>query len=382
MSSSNAAMNIMEKYQSLNRDIEEARRQTTECLNYKESLELKAVQLTQEINNMKQDIEKSEQDVLYWQEKLQSALKSGGEDAHVESSSMSLSTTRQDHQNQQRSVAFLEDHTEEQSRTFCEESRAFRTDIKRLYLASSECGLSSATRHAYLLIHGVAEAGDEYMAALGKIDEASDETSKVQLEEEWHKEALAAVAKATDDVPYHHAAMLCYQRSFEAFQEAEKAFQERRKALEDCQQRASLRMQKKQSLQAQLARLRTTIQEMELELADIREQTKEIEAITKSYKQRIQHVPSVYNSTQENSCLPPSNPYVRSLNQGRQTQHKEQQQFPHLARRTRLDRRFGGPSIGLTISNNPMSIEPCGANEDSDDDISDFVPFQRSKSNK
>jgi septal ring factor EnvC (AmiA/AmiB activator) len=394
MSSSNAAMNIMEKYQSLNRDIEEARRQTTGFMEDKENLELKAFQLAQEIKNMKHDIEKSEKDKEYWQASLQSALKSGGEDNPLESSSIALSTNRQEHQHQQRIVAFLEDHAEEQSRTFCEESRTFRANVKRLHLTSSECGLASATRHAFLLIHGVAEAADAYLEADSLSGISSIEKSKTELEEEWHNEALAATAKSNEDTPYHHAAMLCYQRTFEEFEKSEKAYQERCKALEDCKQRASLRTQKKQSLQAQLARLRTKIQEMELELADICEQTKEIEAITKSYQQRIQVVPSVsqkndaypLDSAHSITCVPSSNPYTRSSNQGSQTQQKEQQQFPHLVGRTRLDRRFGGPSIGLSIRDGhqtgPTVNTTLGDIEDSDDDISDFVPFQRSSANK
>ena len=406
-STSDAMSNIMDKYQFLNRGIEDARRETSQLAESKEDMLRRAEQLRQDRETMMQRTARAQKEATQLQSKIQQTMSSQSlpsiplraPAATSATPVVTPETSSSEHQYQQQRVAFLQEHAEQQRRDFCEESRTFRATVKRLKLTSTEFGLDTAMSHAFLQIHGV-DVTEEKVAENHVRESHSIPSESVSidvLQDAWHDEAMAATAVALDDNAIvmenfehpHHPALRAYQLAFVARQVAEHAYNDSRIALGEAKDRAKLRAQKRTTLKSQLIRLRTTIQELEKELNDTQEQTRELEALTEMYRQRVQRVPprETYQqqplTQQQRRGVPPSNPYTRSngctTEAARQHDNRAVQQHPHLVGRIRMDRQFGGASISVDIGGDhavattSCTVEDC----DSDNDISDFVPFRR-----
>jgi chromosome segregation ATPase len=394
----------MDKYQFLNRGIENARRETSQLAESKEDMLRKAEQLRHDRETMMQRMTRAQTEATQLRLEIQqtqslSLLPLRAPAATSTTSIVTPDTNTAAHQYQQQRVAFLQEHAEQQRRDFCEESRTFRATVKRLKLTSTECGLDMAMSHAFLQIHGVDVTEENVVENQPKESHllSSELESNEVLQDAWHDEAMAATAAPLDDSAIntdnsdfpHHSASLAYQLAFVARQVAEHAYNDCRIALGEAKDRAKLRAQKRSILKSQLVRLRTTIQELEKELNDTQEQTRELEALTEMYRQRVQRVPprDTYQqqplTQQPRRGLLPSNPYTRS--NGCTTEaagsHDDRavQQHPHLVGRIRMDRQFGGASIGVDIGGaHAVATTSCTVEDsDSDDDINDFVPFRR-----
>lgn len=401
--------NIMDKYQFLNRGIEDARCEASQLAESKEDMLRQAEQLRQDRETMMQRTARAQEEATQFQLEIQQTMSSqllpslplgAIPDATSTTSTVITSdTSSTEHQYQQQRVAFLQEHAEQQRRDFCEESRTFRATVKRLKLTSAECGLDTAMSHAFLHIHGVdvteEDGAENQMRESQSLPSESGSTDALQ--DAWHDEAMAATATthndnaiSKEDSEYpHHSALIAYQVAFVARQVAEHAYNDSRIALGEAKDRARLRAQKRTTLKAQLIRLRTTIQELEKEHNDTQEQTRELEALTEMYRQRVQRVPPRETcqqqplTQQQRRGVLPSNPYTRSsgctTEVARQHDNRAVQQHPHLVGRIRMDRQFGGASIGVDIGGD-QAVPPTSCtveDSDSDDDISDFVPFRR-----
>lgn len=437
-------MNLMEKYQSLNRGIDEARRGTSNLVESKETLLLQVEQLIQDRELMQQQIAQASEESTLLQQDIQQQLlvetttttrKSGSTTA---STSLASSTNVRDyHHHQRRRVEFLRDYAQEQRRNFEESSRTFRTNVKRLKLISMECGLEEDTAilsQAFLNIHGVGHSQDVLPPEDEEHDDASTDFNPLtastsastieSLEGEWHQEAMGTKDTSKDETADHDgnchsaggdtatAALLSYKRAFVERHTAEDEYNERRIAWGDAEERAAQRAQKQEAMQAKLTRLRTTIHTLENDMTDAQEQTRELQALTEAYRQRVQRMPpriaaehhhalpqvTIHQKSHDqqqqpqtqnrrlqlSTSMPPFNPYdaAGSSVAGRHSRRhdgrteQQQQQHPHLTGRMRMDRQFGGASIGVAISGGrdtvPGNIHTI---DDSDDDINDFVPF-------
>lgn len=433
-------MNLMEKYQSLNRGIDDARRATSNLVESKETLLLQVEQLIKDREIMLQQIAQASRESTLLQEDIQQQLM-------VTTTGIAVSTTtaansasadaRNYHQHQRRRVDFLRDYAQEQRRNFAESSRTFRTTVKRLKLVSMECGLEEDTAilsQAFLNVNG---AGHHHDVELPEKDDDSNNDSNPStastsastteiLEGEWHQQAMAVIHTSRDDreqddhsvVATGTAALLSYQRAFMARHTAEDEYNERQVTWGDAQERAAQRAQKQETMQTKLTRLSTTIHTLQNDVADAQEQTRELQALTEAYRQRVQRMPPnhatehqhharqqstthqhVHDQQQQQQPQPqngrprlsttiPANPYhaARSSATGGDRRRydnrteQQQQQHPHLTGRMRMDRQFGGVSIGIAISGgDDIDARKHHTIDDSDDDINDFVPFRRNQ---
>ena len=390
--------NIMEKYQFLNRGIDDARRETSQLAESKEDMMRQAEQLRHDRETMLQRIARARQETTQLQRDIQQTMASQslvvrGSDATTTMLDTCAAERRQECQKQR--VAFLREHADQQRRDFCEESRTFRASVKRLKLTSTECGLDTAMSHAFLQIHGVDVTENDVDNPAESQQSSSESVSTELLQDKWHEEAMAAVAPLIDDTNEEnadgadHSALLAYQLAFVARRDAEHAYNDCRIALGEAKDRAALRAEKRTTLNSQLVRLRTTIHGLEKELNDTQEQTRELEALTEMYRQRVQRVPPRENTQhqpstqQQRRIVLPSNPYAHASSgtseAARRHDNRAVQQHPHLVGRIRMDRQFGGASIGVDIGGDRVTATTSFTVEDSDsdDDINDFVPFRR-----
>jgi len=390
-SSSDAAMSIMEKYQSLMSGIEEARRETTQLQEEKENFTNEIEKLYADRSHMEAEEQNAREESAALQEKIKKVL----EEKNFSSSSDLLTERNY----QRRRVEFLKNYMAEQRRNFWEESRQFRSAIKRLKLASTEVGLDTTISHAFLIANDVlVEHNDDNNKSVADENNYEDHESLTveELEERWHKEAMEVVLSPSpkEEDLYHcnleiHQARLRYQRAFRAREKSEHGFNEAMVIHEKARNCSMKRQEKKDKLQAQLNRIRQDIQELEKERGEIKEQTLETKAITESYRKgatdkknlilsrSLKQVPKSGSEPRKRNPYAIFQPCSKQVKRDHRTAVKRQ--HPHLAGRIRMDRQFGVASIGIIGGDDvtPPMIDETNCDEDSDDDISDFVPFRR-----
>ena len=415
--------NIMDKYQSLNRGIETARRETSQFQESKDCLREQVEQLQDDRIRMEQDVETARQESTRLQSEIQETMLQSSSNTSGATAADCGGTDYQDYGDPTRRVEFSKTYAEQQRRNFCEESREFRATVKRLKLTSTECGLDDSVAHAFLQVHGrinaaILDYDDENKENVPPAAAATTAApvSMEVLEDEWHKEAMsatAATAQNDDDTVYNQAPLLLllsYQRAYSARQTAEHAFNDVMILRGNAAERATKRSLKMESLHTQLVRIRKTIGDLDGDLAETQEQTRELEAIAESYQQRVvQRVPAVQHHQQAQHQQNQQNQQHQQHQQHQhQHQHQHQQQapgqqhqqqtpgqqqrrsifppnpyaprqspaavqHPHLAGRIRMDRQFGA-SVGIAIGGDRMDNN----DDDSDDDeIGDFVAFRR-----
>lgn len=369
MSSSAAAMNIMDKYQTLTRGIEEARRESNLLQEEKENLLRHVENLCDEREIMTSHLAQARTEAADLQRRI-GDISNDDDDDSKNSSDITVARNLQ-----QQQVDFLKEHIAQQRRDFCETSRTFRSTVKRLKLTSTECGLEMAVSHAFLQVHGVPV--DEEREDLVVVEtQEYDASTRDALEQEWHNDALS------DET------MTPYRRAFEARQDAEHAYNDVVVARSEAMDRANKRHDKHVTLQGQLERIRGTVSDLEQELSQLQEDTSEIDAMTASYRQRAQQQQQQQRSTVQHqvqqprtsapaaaaSTRAPHNPYARRTD----TRTVLERQHPHLAGRVRLDRQFGASSVGIIGGAEVVHPTTTIVEDDSsDDDIDDFVAFRR-----
>eukprot|EP00546_Thalassionema_frauenfeldii_P014293 CAMPEP_0178914690 /NCGR_PEP_ID=MMETSP0786-20121207/11577_1 /TAXON_ID=186022 /ORGANISM="Thalassionema frauenfeldii, Strain CCMP 1798" /LENGTH=277 /DNA_ID=CAMNT_0020587649 /DNA_START=111 /DNA_END=944 /DNA_ORIENTATION=+ len=274
----------------------------------------------------------------------------------------------------------------QQRRDFWEESRNFRSTIKRLKLTSTECGLDTAISHAFLEAHGIDVEAEH-------VNEETHDAASLPtelLEEKWHEEAmteLPASEEATRNLDYNHPmhqALLSYRRAFKEREEAEHDFNDARIMHKDASDRSLKRRLKQEKLRAQLKNIELANRDLEQEIKDLTEQTLETQALTESYQKRAnEKQPEMSMSTSNGRSLLPTNPYSKTRTSLTRQNYKTaiERQHPHLAGRIRMDRQFGVASIGISGGDEALSLGKVLDGEDSsssdDDEISDFVAFRR-----
>ena len=250
---------------------------------------------------------------------------------------------------------------QQQRRGFLEESRNFRSTIKRLKLTSCATDVSEA----FLQIHGSTTAsrssedftGDDEHNERGK--EHDTAANRELVEDECHKQAMAisGMEDSHEDDVELHVALLAYQRAYQARAATEHAFNNAMEAFTEIQDQVQQRQSKQAVLQQQLERIRATVQQLEGEMQETEEQTRECQALAESYRQRAQHQQPKMESTK--------NPYSSASSNSKRKM--DAVQHPHLTGRVRMDRQFG--ATGITIQE-----------EDSDNDeesIDVFGPFHK-----
>lgn len=422
----NASMSIMDKYQSLNRGIDEARRETSTLQDDTENYQMQLEALRDACRTMEQEeivaaqresVELQQEITALQQQQQQSGAGRQSETAH--------NTNRKlDYAFQKRRVDFLQEYIAQQRRDFCEESRDFRLTMKRLKLsatASSETSssfLDTAVSHTFLEVNGVdVIAGDDDEDDGDAKEDELPTLSVEALEDEWHQEAMAASTVATSVEGNHGvssagaavAAALSYKHAFIARRTAEQDYNNAMMAQTAASERSDKRKNKLDTLQGQLDRIRTTIGSLTHELTETHEQTTELQAMAEMYQQRAmqqqqqnqqqerieqqarggvnnrvatttsrqQSSQSVNNSGNRRGngrSTSTNNPYANT-NSSKNNRTAVERQHPHLAGRIRMDRQFGGASMGgMHVIG---GAEIAGGNNDSDDDIDDFVAFGR-----
>eukprot|EP00547_Thalassionema_nitzschioides_P003555 CAMPEP_0194206850 /NCGR_PEP_ID=MMETSP0156-20130528/5770_1 /TAXON_ID=33649 /ORGANISM="Thalassionema nitzschioides, Strain L26-B" /LENGTH=371 /DNA_ID=CAMNT_0038933479 /DNA_START=112 /DNA_END=1227 /DNA_ORIENTATION=- len=371
-------MAIMEKYSSLQKGIDESRNEILKLQEEKENLLSQVEQLHADRSKMEKEEQVARDEAAMLQERTKSILKDG---CHSFSSS---SDTLMKRNQEQRRVNFIKSYTTQYRRDFWEESRNFRSAIKRLKLTTSECGLDKAISHSFLEANGISveselvNSENQHVAAL----------PAELLEENWHKEAMREIpASEEEEFDYSdpmNQALLAYRREFYEREKAEISLNEAMILHRETNGRSLKRRQKKDKLRAQLQSVQQATKELEQELKDIEEQTLETQALTESYRKRATAQTPLL-STSDGRPHVPKNPYSKSQNFHSTSQNHRtaiERQHPHLAGRIRMDRQFGVASIGIFCGDDILptgnTIDTECASSSDDDDISDFVPFRRS----
>lgn len=375
---SDPAMAIMEKYASLKKGIDEARNETLRLQEEKENLLSQIEKLHADRSNMEKEEQVAQNEAVVLQEKIKLILKASSQYSSLSSDALIRRNC------EERRVNFMNSYMTQQRRDFWEESRNFRSTIKRLKLTSTECGLDTAISHAFLEAHGI-DVEAEHVNEETR-DAASLPTEL--LEEKWHEEAMAelpASEEETRNLDYNdpmYQALLSYRRAFKEREEAEHDFNDARIMHKEASDRSLKRRQKQEKLRAQLKSIESANRDLEQEIKDVKEQTLETQALTESYRKRAnEKQPEI--STSNGRSLLPTNPYSKTQTSLTRQNYKTavERQHPHLAGRIRMDRQFGVASIGISGGDEALSLRKVLDEEDSsssdDDNISDFVAFRR-----
>jgi predicted nucleic acid-binding Zn-ribbon protein len=440
-------MSIMEKYQSLNRGIDDARRDTAALQDETEDYQAQLEALQDACRTMEQDeLVVAQEESVALQSRIQD-IRTARTDAAPGSSDAATTTTTVgdastttstpcDYAYQKRRVDFLKDYIAQQRHDFCEESRDFRLNMKRIKLSesSSSAFLDTSVSRAFLQSNGVHVANDDDGDDGDDDDVLENDTDEPSLslevlEDEWHEEAMAssspsAIATTTiihntndsdDNVDTTAETASTYKAVFLARRTTEHDYNTCMAARVQAEERATKRQQKLATLQSNLDRARAAISSLTHELTETHDHTTELQAMAESFQQRAtqQQKQAALGATtaagtsggsknrniggssnpgrQSTATSQPAafittrrshttNPYANK-NNGSSNRTAVQRQHPHLAGRIRMDRQFGGASMsGLDVIGGAEVLVGVNSDDDeseSDDDIGDFVAFPR-----
>ena len=295
--SATAAMNIFEKFSSLNRSIEETR-QTMKAIRIKiEEIQQSIQTSRQEQTTMKRDIQVAQKESSEFHQQVDQ----GNETLFQLQADQSRAMV--EHRRAQRELENVKMFVEEHRRQFLERSRDFRASCRRARFSAATMGLEYASLRAFATVYGMADAdvasGDRApassssgvlpsafeesnegvfhpaMESLGEITVVADETVTLSDPAQWNPDPRDDEMKT---------ALALYDTELGLYKCAKHGLQESRARHKKSRDQAASRSQRKEQLLAQLHRIEKDNTDMEAKLTQLAEETEEAKALRTGFE--------------------------------------------------------------------------------------------------
>lgn len=294
--SATAAMNIFEKFSSLNRSIEETR-QTMKAIRIKiEEIQQSIQTSRQEQTTMKRDIQVAQKESNEFHQQVDQ----GNETLFQLQADQSRAMV--EHRRAQRELENVKMFVEEQRRQFLERSRDFRASCRRARFSAATMGLEYAPLRAFATVYGMVEtdvtSGDRApasssgvllsafeesnegvfhpaMESLGEITVVADETATLSDPAQWNPDPRDDEMKT---------ALALYDTELGLYKSAKHGLEESRARHKKSRDQAASRSQRKEQLLAQLHRIEKDNTDMEAKLTQLAEETEEAKALGKGFE--------------------------------------------------------------------------------------------------
>jgi predicted nuclease with TOPRIM domain len=340
------AINLLEKYTTLNRSMDDARRENAKIQAEMESIRLEIEKLQSQRVEMKAPTKQAQDETASLHTRVNDALDEYNklEQRHSQALLNKTEACRQ--------LQFTKSYIDSSRLDFLQQSRDFRTTCKRMRLSASAVGEESATSMAFLEHHHV---------TVDWTNDTQDTTDNGDLEQAI--QAHAQCKQERDEA----------QRTLEAVRAREEA----------ASIKSSSRESQKNKLLAQVERVRRETTDCEHQLRDLDQQTKEAREMAHNYEKDVNRrmssnsnrgrglppsyeaaPPSVTPNTMPSGHGPPQNPYAAARNassRSRAPPRNTQQSVgrsnwdaneaqPHLMNRRRLgftNRQFGSTALDI-----------------------------------
>ena len=388
-------MAILDKYATLNRHLDEARQETLDIQYRIDNAKQEMEDILQERDQMNNDRKETKHDTQQLQKQLDQLSQQQqyrrqhigilsnveGNDNDVDVGPRDASGDAVDTGGSGTvSLRWIQEHRQE----FLDQSRQFRRTIQQLRLTASELGLDMAATHSWLDLHGVHDVVP-LEDAVSSESPAADELDPVSteiLEEEWHREAMEVETNkrhshggflikdgrttSTDKQDLEtEQALDAYHGAWTKHTAMTTILEHTRVATDKSQQRSRERVNRQDQLRAQLDRIQRDTRTLEEQLVELETDTQMAQGMAKSFRHRAEQRaasrpqnPYAGRRTPPPSVPPRTHPIFANVTDDRQHPHFEGHH------RRYIDRQF----------NTSVTLE---VNDDSDDEILSFAPFQK-----
>ena len=289
--SATAAMNIFEKFSSLNRSIEETR-QTLKATQIKiEEIQHSIQTSRQEQATMKDDIQAAQKESNHFHQQVDQ----GNETLFQLQADQSRAMVEQ--RRAQRELENVKMFVEEQRRQFLERSRDFRASCRRARFSAATMGLEYAPLRAFATVSAMADiAGGDRVSSgvlpsafvesndgvlrpavesLGDITVVADETVTLFDPSQWNPDPRDDEMKS---------ALELYGVELELYKKAIHLLESSRSQHLKARDQAASRTQRKEQLLAQLHRIEKDNNDMEDKLIQLKEETDEARALGEGFE--------------------------------------------------------------------------------------------------
>jgi chromosome segregation ATPase len=239
------SMSVLEKYASINRDIERARNQREGTERDTEAMNEQMRELVQQRSTLQTDTVQANQEVAVFHSRVEAAY---AEYTNVEQEHTQAFLAKARAQQEQ---TCLQQCLAENRQGFLEQSREFRSNCKRMRLRASALGLDHASIRAFAIVNEMD----------GFIYDELDHPPALTDDEETEDDPGDWVAEDEDEEMQGH--LLLYRKEQQAFEIATQRFDKCKTRKETEMNKASSRKDSKDKLQAQVDKIQKDSMDLE-----------------------------------------------------------------------------------------------------------------------
>jgi hypothetical protein len=267
MSTSAVSMSVLEKYSSINRDIELARNQRALLEQETEAVQEQMRELAQQTGTLQAETVQANQEAAVFHSRVDAAA---AEYACVEQEHTQAFLGKDRAVQEQ---ACLQQCVAETRQGFLEQSREFRSNCKRMRLRASSLGLDHASIRAFSIVNDMD----------GFIYDQLDHPPALMADEEDTDDGDPGDWVAEDDDEEMQGLLLLYRKEQQAFEVATQHFDKFKTRKETEMHKASSRKDRKDKLQAQVDKIQKVNLDLEAEIQEQESLAQEIKLMRDNY---------------------------------------------------------------------------------------------------
>jgi hypothetical protein len=261
------SMSVLEKYSSINRDIELARNERGQIESDTVAAQEQMRELAQQRSTLETDTIQAVEEAAVFHGRVDVAY---AEYTHVEQEHTQAFLAKDRAQQEQ---TCLQQCLAENRQGFLEQSREFRSNCKRMRLRASALGLDHASIRAFSIVNDMdGYIYDELDHPPALAEEDDDDTEGDPGD--W-------VVEADDEEMQAH--LLLYRKEQQAFETATQHFEECKRRKESELHKASSRKDRKDKLKAQVDKIQKVNMDLETEIQEQESLAQEIKLMRDSY---------------------------------------------------------------------------------------------------
>jgi predicted nucleic acid-binding Zn-ribbon protein len=262
------SMSVLEKYSSINRDIEQARNQRAVLESETEAIQERIHELSQERDTLQTDTVQASEEAAVFHSRMDEANK---EYTKVEQEHTQAFLAKVRAQQEQ---TCLQQCLAENRQGFLEQSREFRSNCKRLRLRASTLGLDHASIRAFSIVNDMD----------GFIYDQMDQPPTLTDDEDTDDDPGVWVAEDDDDDDEEMKDQLAsYLKNKLAFEAATQHFEKFKARKETEMLKAASRQDRRDKLQAQVDKIQKDNMGLEAELQEQASRVQDITCVRDSY---------------------------------------------------------------------------------------------------
>jgi predicted nucleic acid-binding Zn-ribbon protein len=279
MTTSAVSMSVLEKYSSINRDIELARNQRALLESETEAVQEQMRELAEQRGTLETETVQANQEASVFHSRVDAAA---AEYTRVEQEHTQAFLAK-DRAVQEQTC--LQQCVAETRQGFLEQSREFRSNCKRMRLRASSLGLDHASIRAFSIVNDMD----------GFIYDQLDHPPAL-AEEEDTEDGDPADWVAEDDDEEMQGFLLLYRQEQQAFEIATQHFEKCRARKETEMHKASSRKDRKDKLQAQVDKIQKVNSDLEAEIQEQESLAQEIKLMRDNYAKSESQLFAIYGA--------------------------------------------------------------------------------------